>query len=141
MSLKGFNIEFPLKDDVTNNYFLKRTNTKLDAVKSDIYYYLLTEKGTRLYYRNFGSDLRKFLFEPNDEITWLDIENDIKVNLPKFVPGTVVNSVILLNEDSEQVNEFNNTNSLPKRNSVLVNLNCTYTKDFFKQTFDISIRF
>ena len=62
------NIDFPFSDSPKGYYFKLNDNDR-DAIKSDLLHLLLTNKGERLYMPDFGSDLRKYIFEPNDSIT------------------------------------------------------------------------
>ena len=73
---KYININFPFKDS-SKGFYLDITETSKDAIRSDLLHLLLTNKGERLYLPDFGSDLRKYIFEPNDKKTHADIKNKI----------------------------------------------------------------
>lgn len=73
-----YNIKFPLNDNLsTNTYFLMTQVTK-EALSSDLLLLLLTQKGERYYEPNYGTNLLKFIFEPNDNLTAGDVEQEIK---------------------------------------------------------------
>ena len=70
------NIDFPFRDSSDGSYF-KMNKTDKDAIRADLLHLLLTNKGERLYLPEFGSDLKKFIFEPNDEITHEQIKDNL----------------------------------------------------------------
>lgn len=82
----SINIRFPIEDDTIKNHFFKMNNVSKDAVSSNLMLLLLTEKGTRYYMPDYGTYLIKYMFEPNDNITIKDVENDVKETVSKFMP-------------------------------------------------------
>ena len=76
------NIDFPFRDSKEGFYF-NLTKTNETAIRADLLHLLLTNKGERLYMPDFGSDLKKFIFEPNDSITHIDIKNNINETIKK----------------------------------------------------------
>ena len=89
MSFKDINITFK-KHPVTNDLVVSRDAS---AIKQSIVNLLLTNKGERVYQPDYGSDLRKFLFEPMDFATAAAIQNKILSTLSKFEPRIGVLSI------------------------------------------------
>ena len=56
-------------------------------LKSDLLHLLLTNKGERLYLPDFGSDLRKYIFEPNDDITHGKIKDSLNETIKTYIPN------------------------------------------------------
>lgn len=83
---RHINIEFPFRDD-TRGKFLALNNVSKSAIKSDLIHLLLTNKGERLYLPDFGANLKRYLFEPNDELTSTSIKNEIQEAVNKFIPN------------------------------------------------------
>lgn len=81
----SLNIKFPIEDDVYNKY-LKLTSTTKDAISSNLMLLMLTEKGYRYYMPDYGTYLIKYMFEPNDDITITDVEDDLKNTIQKYLP-------------------------------------------------------
>lgn len=84
--MRGININFPLSDDKEKNTFFNLTQTTKNALAANLTLLLLTQKGERYYMPEYGTNLRRFLFEQNDSITQNDIEKDIKQTVSKFIP-------------------------------------------------------
>lgn len=74
----GLAIAFPIKPGRgEGNIFGFVTDTK-EFIKSKIALLLSVERGERLFYANYGSDLKKILFDPNDDTTENEIFNEVK---------------------------------------------------------------
>jgi|TARA_R110000803_G_scaffold123919_2_gene191755 hypothetical protein len=98
---KYININFPFKDS-DKGFYLDITETSKEAIRSDLLHILLTNKGERLYLPDFGSDLRKFIFEPNDKLTHNDIKDNLNETIKKYIPNLQIDSVKFENEDTEE---------------------------------------
>lgn len=94
MAEKFININFPFKDSPRGFFFdLNRTDEK--AIKADLMHLILTQKGQRLYLPDFGTNLMKFIFEPNDSLTYSDISQEIKTVVAKYLPNLKINDIII----------------------------------------------
>jgi hypothetical protein len=78
------------------------TETSRDAVRSDLLHLLLTNKGERLYLPDFGSDLKKYIFEPNDKITQDEIKDNLNQTIKEYLPNLQINKVVFENMDIEE---------------------------------------
>ena len=96
------NIDFPFRDSKEGFYF-NLTKTNETAIRADLLHLLLTNKGERLYMPDFGSDLKKFIFEPNDGITHIDIKNNINETIKKYIPNLIIDSIEFKNNDIEEL--------------------------------------
>lgn len=103
-----FNIKFPFTANNNNGFFLDLNEDIGDKVASEIAHVVLTPKRTRIRMPDFGTDLIKFIFEPNDTAVWEDIEEEIKNSVNKYVEGVTILKVDVLkniNEDEEEDEE------------------------------------
>lgn len=89
---KYININFPFKDS-DEGFYLDMNSTTKQAVRADLLHLLLTNKGERLYMPDFGTDLRKFLFEPNDKVTEDDIIDSINQTVKLYLPIVNITSI------------------------------------------------
>jgi len=98
-SRKIIGIQYPIgKLPVNRGYFSKETGISL--VKSMLKQALLTEKGERVMLPNFGCGLKKYLFEPIDEATFLEIKSNIITTITKYTPGVEILKLNLNSLDS-----------------------------------------
>jgi phage baseplate assembly protein W len=96
---KYINIAFPFQES-KRGFFVELNNSDKHAIKSDLMHLILTRKGERLYMPEFGTDLLKFIFEPNDTTTLNAIKQDITDTVKKYLPNLQINDVIV--EQSEE---------------------------------------
>ena len=82
LSFKDLNITFK-KHPVTNDVVVSKDAS---AIKQAIFNVLLTNKGERLMNPRYGSDIRRFLFEPLDYGTGFQIKANIRDTLDRFEP-------------------------------------------------------
>ena len=96
LSFKDLNITFK-KHPVTNDVVVSRDAS---AIKQAIVNLLLTNKGERLMNPEYGSDIRRYLFEPLDYGTANQITGNIKSTIDAFEPRiSVLNLRALPNDD------------------------------------------
>lgn len=93
MAERFINIAFPFRDDSLKNYFLQMNKNSYDAIKSDLLHLLLTTPGERLYLPDFGTNLRKYLFEPNDNKVRDDIKTEIQTAVSKYIPNLTITTL------------------------------------------------
>ena len=117
---KFINIGFPFRES-NRGYFLQLNNDDKNAIKSDLMHLILTRKGERLYMPDFGTNLLKYIFEPNDDITQKDIKKEINDTVKKYLPNLQINDVtVTTNEMSEY--------------GVTIRIDYTVTENVFQDT-------
>jgi phage baseplate assembly protein W len=89
---KFININYPFKDS-HKGFFLDLNQDENAAIKADLMHLILTRKGQRLYNPQFGTDLLKFIFEPNDTLTLGAIKEEIKTVVKKYLPKLQIKDV------------------------------------------------
>jgi len=98
---KFINIDYPFKDS-KDGFFLNLNSDNNQAVKADLLHLILTRRGQRLYNPDFGTDLLRFIFEPNNEITLESVKDEIRGVVKRFFPKLQLNDInIYDSEESE----------------------------------------
>ena len=120
------NIDFPFKDSKKGFYF-QMNQTDRDAIRADLLHLLLTNKGERLYLPDFGSDLKKYIFEPNDSITHEEIRDSLNESIKRYIPNLIVNSINFRNDAVEE--------------AIIVELTYTVTDGTFESTDTVTLTF
>lgn len=120
MAKQYIGIRFPFKDSNDGN-FIDLTRTDAEEIKSDLMHLILTRRGERLYLPDFGTNLLKFIFEPNDGLTQSGIKTEIQTTVKKYLPNLQINDVTI--EESGQNEAL-----------VKVRVDYTITDDVFEQT-------
>ncbi len=98
---KYININYPFKDSA-KGFFLDLTEQDNQAIKADLLHLILTRRGQRLYNPDFGTDLLRFIFEPNDALTQEGIIDEIRTVVKRFLPKLKLDEIIIAEaEESE----------------------------------------
>lgn len=128
MSRQFYGIKFPLTEESDNLTFFDMNETKEDSVKSMLLHIILTPKGQRLRKPDFGTDLIKFIFEPNDGSTWSGIKEEIRKQVSLYLPEVVFENInIIRNTENEhdiyvEIDYSINNNGVTSKNKTLVKL-------------------
>jgi phage baseplate assembly protein W len=117
---KYINIDFPFQDS-KEGFFLQLNNVDNKAIRADLMHLILTKKGERFYNPEFGTNLLKYIFEPNDFLTLSDIKLDIQTTVKKYIPNLNVDNITVEPDDN---NEYH----------AIVRLDYTITDDVFKES-------
>lgn len=123
---KYINIDFPFKDSLTGE-FLNLNKTNSEAIKADIMHIILTNKGERYYLPDFGTNLRNYIFEQSDSITYDDVRDEISVALSKYIPNLKINNILI--EPSDESNY-----------TAIVKLDYVISDDVFENKDNLTIK-
>ena len=121
LSFKDLNITFK-KHPVTNDVVISRDAS---AINQAIVNLLLTNKGERLMNPEYGSDIRRFLFEPLDYGTSALVKQNIVTTIGRFEPRISVQEIVS-RPDFE-----NNGFEITMTYSIVGTSNPPVTVDFF----------
>jgi uncharacterized protein len=120
MATRYININYPFKDSNTG-FFLDLNSDDQNAIKADLLHLILTRKGQRLYNPDFGTDLLRYIFEPNDSLTLSKISEEITTVVKKYLPNLQINEITV---DGTDESEY----------AAVVRLDYTITDDVFETT-------
>ena len=120
------NIDFPFKDSPEGFYF-NLNATDADAVRADLLHLLLTNKGERLYMPDFGSDLKKYIFEPNDGVTHSQIKDNLNETIKRYMPNLTIDDIKFRNDSIEEL--------------IIVELTYTVTDGTFNSSDTVTLTF
>jgi len=81
-----YGIKYPFTSNNDDNIFLDVNDTEADCVKSKVLHVIFTPKGQKIRDPEFGTDLIKFIFTPNDEYSASEIKTEISESIKKYVP-------------------------------------------------------
>jgi phage baseplate assembly protein W len=98
---KYINIDFPFKNS-PQGFFLNLNSVDQKAIRADLLHLLLTRKGQRLYNPDFGTDLLKYIFEPNDDRTLAEVKEEVQSSVQKYLPKLVVTNLSVLQSDDNE---------------------------------------
>lgn len=130
----SYNIKYPLQDDVSTNTYFLMTKVSKEAFSSDLLILMLTQKGERYYEPEYGTNLLKYIFEPNENLTADDVEQDIKRIVSLYIPALKINTVTFnwnIDDTGQPISD----------NQLNVNIKFTYSEDAFSEQGQLDLNF
>lgn len=88
-----YGIKFPFTANNLDGFFIDLNENIDDKVASEILHVILTPKRSRIRRPDFGTNLAKYIFEPNDNITWDSVMGEIRENVSRYVPNVEIDDV------------------------------------------------
>lgn len=134
--MRNINIKFPLSDNPETNSYFKMNKVTKDAFTSNLLLLFLTEKGERYYQPDYGTNLLRYIFEPNDDITSTEIIKDLKKSVSKYIPN--------LNIDDVSFNYVNKHGEIVESgggDTLNVKIKFTYSENSFRENGVLDINF
>jgi phage baseplate assembly protein W len=98
---KYININYPFKDS-QKGFFLDLNDEDSQAIKADLLHLILTRRGQRLYKPDFGTDLLKFIFEPEDGMTMAGIKEEIYNVVKTYLPQLQIDELSIAESDENE---------------------------------------
>jgi phage baseplate assembly protein W len=117
---KYININYPFKNS-DKGFFLDLNSDLNAAIKADLMHLIITRKGQRLYNPDFGTDLLRYIFEPNDDLTLNMVKDEVNTAVKKYLPNLKINNLTV-----EQSTESDY--------AAVVRIDYTITNDVFNVT-------
>jgi phage baseplate assembly protein W len=132
--MASYNIKFPLEDNISKNNFFQMTKVTKEALASNLMLLLLTEKGERYYMPDYGTNLLKHIFEPKDNLTIMDVKEDLKKTVSTYIPQLEINDIEFKQDTDDDGNPIG-------ENELSVIIRFTYSEDTFVDNGEIEIKF
>ena len=97
-----FGISYPFTSDGFQNFYLDANSSVKEKIRSQLMHIVFTPKGQRIRNPEFGTDLIKFIFEPNDSTTWESVKNEVSDSVKRWATNIIINNIqIVKNEENE----------------------------------------
>jgi phage baseplate assembly protein W len=101
MNKQFYGIKFPFSEESDRLTFLDLNENKLDGIKSMLLHIILTPKGQRLRQPNFGTDLIKFIFEPNESNVWDNVKDEIRKQVNLYLPDVIFDNINVIHKPED----------------------------------------
>ena len=97
-----FGIKYPFLADDYQHFFVDANNSPKDKARSELMHIVFTPKGQRVRLPEFGTDLIKFIFDPNEYTTWESVKNEVSESVNRWTSNIKLNDIqIVKNENDE----------------------------------------
>lgn len=101
MSKQFYGIKYPFSNESNRKTFFDLNENFEEGIRSMLLHIILTPKGQRLRKPDFGTDLIKFIFEPNDNNTWDNIKTEIRTQVSLYLPEVIFNNIEVIHNTEE----------------------------------------
>lgn len=98
-----FGIKYPFTRESGEKTYIDVNQTQDAMIKSRLLHTILTPKGQRVRMPDFGTDLIKYIFSPNDELSFSEIRNEISKAVSRYVPEVNFKNIEIIS-DNEEIN-------------------------------------
>jgi phage baseplate assembly protein W len=97
-----FGIKYPFRADDFQHFFVDANSTTMEKARSEIMHIVFTPKGQRIRNPEFGTDLIKFIFDPNESVTWEAVKNEVSESVGRWAKNITLNNIqVVKNEEDE----------------------------------------
>lgn len=114
-----YGIKFPYTKDLNYNYFVDTNLNIKSKIRSILMHVIFTPKGQKLRDPEFGTDLIRMIFEPNDAGSWSNIKSEINNAISKYLPNVTLNNIELAQNEDEPTEVFVKVEYSVKRNGIV----------------------
>lgn len=102
MNGQFYGIKYPFSEESEDLTFFDMNETVDEGVRSKILHIIFTPKGQRLRQPEFGTDLIKYIFEPNDQETWEHIKEEIRRQISRYLPNVTFNNINIITSEEDE---------------------------------------
>lgn len=96
-----YGIKFPFTSNNLDGFFLDLNEEIKDKVASEIIHTVLTPKRSRIKNPDFGTDLIKYIYEPNDSMTWDKVKSDVTETVSRYVSNVQLTDIAFTQSEEE----------------------------------------
>jgi phage baseplate assembly protein W len=97
-----FGIKYPFKNEGVQHFYVDTNESVAEKVKSQLIHIVFTPKGQRIRNQEFGTDLIKFIFDPNDDMSWESVKNEVSDSVNRWANNISIRNIeIVKNAEDE----------------------------------------
>lgn len=101
-----YGIKYPFTTVLDNGQFVDVNLSLKSKIRSIVMHVIFTPKGQKIRDPEFGTDLIRNIFEPNEQQTWGKIQDAISKALAKYLPSVTLNNIEMLKNEDEPSEVF-----------------------------------
>ena len=101
-----YGIIFPFTDNNENGHFIDLNETYSDKIVSEIIHVLLTPVRTRIHKPDFGTNLSKYIFDNNDDMSWDDIKSEAVSSVNRYVSNVSLSDIQIYKDENNEHNVY-----------------------------------
>lgn len=92
---RQFGLKYPFTRESIEKTYIDMNDSQDDSIKSRVLHTILTPRGQRVRMPEFGTNLIRFIFAPNDEFTMNGIRDEITTCISRYVPEVIFKDITI----------------------------------------------
>jgi len=101
-----FGIKYPFVPDTETGYYVAANKTIAEKVRSQLMHIVFTPKGQRIRNPEFGTDLIKFIFSPNDGTTWESVKAEVAESVKRWATNINLRDIKVVQNEEDDAQVF-----------------------------------
>ena len=101
-----FGIKYPFVPDTETGYYVAANKTIAEKVRSQLMHIVFTPKGQRIRNPEFGTDLIKFIFSPNDGTTWESVKTEVAESVKRWATNINLRDIKVVQNEEDDAQVF-----------------------------------
>lgn len=101
-----YGIKYPFLRDDFQKFYVDANNNLKDKARSQLMHIVFTPKGERIRCPEFGTNLIKHIFEPNDTESWESIKTEITDSVTRWSNNIILNNVSVVQNENDESEIF-----------------------------------
>lgn len=97
-----YGIRYPFTLENDDELYMDLNTSSEESLKSRLLHVIFTPKGQRLRNPDFGTDLIKYIHEPEDETTFERLRTDITQQVYRYVPDVTFKDISIYNDEKSE---------------------------------------
>lgn len=104
--LQYYGIKYPFTADSDENFYVDVNHSLKSKVRSELLHIIFTPKGQKLRDPEFGTDLIKYIYEPNDDESWDSIKTEISESVSRLNDSMTIKNIEVLKSEDDPAEVF-----------------------------------
>lgn len=104
--VQTFGIKYPFRRDDFQHFYVDVNNTEAEKVRSQLMHIIFTPRNQRLRLPDFGTDLIKYIFEQNENITWEAVKNEVSDSVRRWASNISLNDIQVVKNEKDDSEIF-----------------------------------
>ena len=97
-----YGIKYPFSNENLENVYMDTNDSYSESIKSQVLHVIFTPKGQMVRDPEFGTDLIKYIYDPNDAETINNVKMEITSKINKYVPAVTFEDLnVYKNEEND----------------------------------------
>ena len=101
-----FGIKYPFINEGFQHFYVDANSSINEKVRSQLMHIVFTPKGQRIRNPEFGTDLIKFIFSPNDGTTWESVKAEVTESVKRWATNINLRDIKVVQNEEDDAQVF-----------------------------------